>query len=100
MGAGHTCYICLRSSVPEEDRALASQRLIMFFVSTLAAAYSGSAISNYVYGVQAWHLLHSVLWKINKPELEALLKAAEKLMLSSSGRKKRCPYTINFMMTI
>jgi len=42
----------------------------------------------------------NVLWKINKPELEALLKAAEKLTPSSSRRKKRRPYMINFMLAI
>jgi len=42
---------CDQKSIPEGDRAPASQLLIMSFVSTLAAAYLGSAISNYVYGV-------------------------------------------------
>lgn len=91
---------CDQKNIPEKDRAPASQVLIMSFVSTLAAAYSGSAISNYVYGVRAWHLLHGVPWKIDKPELEALLKAAEKLTPSSSRRKKRRPYTIDFMLAI
>ena len=91
---------CDHKNIPEENRALASQLLIMSFVSTLAATYSGSAISNYIYGVQAWHLLHSVLWKINKPELEMLLKVAEKLTPSSSRRKKQCPYMIDFMLAI
>jgi len=72
----------------------------MSFVSTLAAAYSGSAISNYIYGIWAWHLLHRIPWKINKPKLEALLKAAEKLTPPSSRRKKRHPYTIDFMQAI
>ena len=91
---------CDQKNIPEKDRAPASQLLIMSFVSTLATAYSGSAISNYVYGVWAWHLLHSIPWKISKPELEALLKAAEKLTPLSSRRKKRCPYTIDFMLAI
>ena len=91
---------CYQKNIPEKDRAPASQLLIMSFVSALAAAYSGSAISNYIYGVRAWHLLHSVPWKISKPELEALLKAAEKLTPSSSMRKKRRPYTIDFMLAI
>ena len=91
---------CDQKNIPEKDRAPASQLLIMSFVSTLAAAYSGSAISNYVYGVRAWHLLHSIPWKISKPKLEALLKAAEKLTPSSSRRKKQCPYTTDFMLAI
>jgi len=91
---------CDQKNIPEGDRAPASQLLIMSFVSTLAATYSGSAISNYIYGIRAWHLLHSIPWKINKPELEALLKAAEKLTPPSSRRKKRRPYTIDFMQAI
>ena len=91
---------CDQKNIPEKDRAPASHLLIMSFVSTLAAAYSGSAISNYVYGVRAWHMLHQVPWKIEKPELEALLKAAEKLTPPSSRRKKRRPYTIDFMLAI
>ena len=70
---------CDQKNIPEGDRAPASQLLIMSFVSTLAAVYSGSVISNYVYGVWVWHLLHGVPWKINKPKLEALMKAADKL---------------------
>jgi len=91
---------CDQKNIPEKDRAPASQILIMSFISTLATAYLGSAISNYVYGVWAWHLLHSVPWKINKPKLEALLKAAEKLTPLSSRKKKQHPYTIDFMLAI
>ena len=91
---------CDQKNIPEGDRAPASQLLIMSFVSTLAAAYLGSAISNYVYRVQAWHLLHGIPWKIDKPKLEALMKAADKLTPPSSRRKKWRPYTINFMLAI
>ena len=42
---------CDQKNIPEKDRAPASRLLIMSFMSTLAAAYSGSAISNYVYRV-------------------------------------------------
>ena len=45
-------------------------------------------------------MLHRIPWKIQKPELEALLKAAEKLTPPSSRRKKRQPYMINFMLAI
>ncbi|KIK04370.1 hypothetical protein K443DRAFT_93217, partial [Laccaria amethystina LaAM-08-1] len=91
---------CDQKNIPEGDRAPTNQLLIMSFVSTLATAYSGSAISNYVYGVRGWHLLHGVPWKINKPKLETLLKAAEKLTPPSSRQKKRRPYTIDFMLAI
>ena len=45
-------------------------------------------------------MYYSVLWRIEKLELDALLKAAEKLTPPSSKRKKWCPYTINFMLAI
>ena len=64
--------------VPEAERAPASRVLLLSFVSTLAAAYSGSAVSNYLYGVQAWHILHGVLWRIERIEMHTVLKAAEK----------------------
>jgi len=44
---------CDKKNIPEKDRAPVSQPLLMSFVSTLVAAYSGSAISNYVYGICA-----------------------------------------------
>ena len=91
---------CNKKSILEKDRAPVSQLLLMSFISTLAATYSGSAISNYIYGLWAWHVLHGISWKINKLELDALLKAAEKLSPPSLKRKKRCPYTIDFMLAI
>jgi len=91
---------CDKKGIPEKDRAPVSQLLLMSFVSTLAAAYSSLAISNYVYGVQAWHILHGIPWKIQKMEMETLLKAAEKLTPPSSRRKKQCPYAIDFMQAI
>ena len=91
---------CDQKNIPKKDRAPASHLLIMSFVSTLAAAYPRSAISNYIYRVRAWHMLHRIPWKIQKPELEALLKEAEKLTPPSTRRKKRQPYMINFMLAI
>ena len=79
---------CDKKSIPEVDRAPFSQLLLMSFILTLAAAYSGSAISNYICGIRAWHLLHFILWRIEKPELDTMLKAAEKLTPPSSKRKK------------
>jgi len=91
---------CDKKNIPEKDRAPVSQLLLMSFVSTLAATYSGSTISNYVYGIRAWHILHGVPWRVEKLEMDVLLKAAEKLTPPTSKRKKRCPYTIDFMMAI
>ena len=91
---------CDMRGVPETERAPASHVLLLSFVSALAAAYSGSAISNYLYGVRAWHILHGVPWRIERMEMDTMLKAAEKMTPPSSRRKKRRPYTIDFILAI
>ena len=101
-GSGLLNFIvfCDKKNIPEVDRAPASHVLLLSFVSTLAAAYSGSAISNYLYGIRAWHILHGIPWRLEKPEMDTILKAAEKLTPPSSRQKKWRPYTINFMLAI
>ena len=91
---------CDQKGIPEEERAPASPILINAFVSSLAGAYSGSTIDNYVYGIRAWHLLHGVRWQMDVAELEVLLRAAEKSTPPSSRRKKRVPYTTEFILAI
>lgn len=91
---------CDQKEVPEDQRAPASPLLISAFVSSLAGAYSGSTIDNYVCGIRAWHILHGVKWQMDTAELETLLRAAAKTTPSSSKRKKRVPYTPNFILAI
>ncbi|KAF8799046.1 hypothetical protein BYT27DRAFT_7228279 [Phlegmacium glaucopus] len=91
---------CDKKMIAEEQRAPASPVLIASFISTLSSIYSGSAISNYVFGIRAWHLLHGIPWRMNLAEIEALLKSADKSSPASSKRKKRQPYTIDFMLSI
>ena len=93
------CF-CNKKGVPEQQRAPASQDLLSAFVSHLAAMYSGKTISNYLSGVQAWHILHRVPWTLEKKEMDLMLWAADKLMPDSVRRKKRCPYTPGFMEEI
>ncbi|PPR02753.1 hypothetical protein CVT26_009464 [Gymnopilus dilepis] len=91
---------CDQKSVPEEQRAPASKVLIMSFIATIAGAYSGKTISNYVQGVRAWHILHGVPWEMEEAEVSTLLTAAEKATPARSRRKKRTPYTPDFMVAI
>ncbi|KAF9007756.1 hypothetical protein BDZ89DRAFT_1144413 [Hymenopellis radicata] len=91
---------CDTRTTPEDQRAPASPDLISIWLSTIAGSYSGAAVKNYLYGVRAWHIIHGVDWHIKKPELDALVRAAEKLQPSSSKRKKREPYTIAFMEAV
>jgi hypothetical protein len=91
---------CTLFSVPEILRAPASPGLISAFLSSLVALYSGSTVSNYLYGVRAWHVIHGVKWAPNELEMKALLTAAEKEAPSTSRRKPRLPYTIAIMEAI
>ena len=94
-----TSLLLLRG-VPEAERAPASHVLLLSFASTLAAAYSGSVVSNYLYAVWAWHILHGVLGRIELIDMDTMLKAAEKMTPPSSRHKKRRPYTPDFILAI
>ncbi|KAH9022746.1 hypothetical protein EDB83DRAFT_2527434 [Lactarius deliciosus] len=66
----------------------------------MASAYAGKTILNYLNGVRAWHILHSIPWTLNKDEMDTMLRAAAKLMLDTSKRKLHCPYTPDFIAAI
>jgi hypothetical protein len=70
------------------------------FIANLAAAYAGKTISNYFYGVRAWHILHGISWRLDKAEMDTMLRAAEKLTPATSKKKPRRPYTPDFIDTI
>jgi len=55
---------------------------------------------NYIYGIWAWHILHGVRWQMDTAELEVLLMAAEKTAPPASKKKKRVPYTTEFMLAV
>ena len=93
------CF-CNSKATPEKERAPASQTLILAFVVHMAAAYSGKTISNYLHGVRAWHILHSFPWHVEKAKMDTMLRAADKLMPSSSKKKKRRPYTLDFIIAL
>ena len=93
------CF-CDGKAVPKLDRAPASQPLVSAFVAHMASAYSGKTISNYLHGVRAWHILHSMPWRLEKAEMDTMLRAADKLTPSSSKRKTRHPYTPDFISAV
>ncbi|KAF9044444.1 hypothetical protein BJ165DRAFT_1528979 [Panaeolus papilionaceus] len=101
-GAGLLAFhvYCDSKNIPDKDRAPANQTLISGFISNLAASYSGKMIANYVSGVRAWHILHGVKWYLNQAEMDAMLRAAEKLTPASAKRKQRRPYTLDFITAI
>lgn len=77
------CF-CDGRGIPEQERAPANQALVSSFVAHMAAVYSGKTISNYLHGVRAWHIMHSVPWRIEKMEMEVMLRAADRLTPASS----------------
>jgi hypothetical protein len=101
-GAGLLMWHCFcdDKGIPEQDRAPATQDLLSAFIAHMAAVYSGSTISNYLNGVQAWHILHSILWALEKKEMDTMLRAADKLTPSTAKRKKQRPYTPNFIAAV
>lgn len=92
------CF-CDSKAVPELERAPASQ-MLSAFVAHLAAAYSEKTISNYLHGIWAWHVLHSVPWQLKKHEMDTILRTADKLTPSSSKKKKCHPYTPEFITAL
>ena len=101
-GAGLLMWHCFCDSraTPEHERAPASQALVSAFVAHMAAAYSGKTIANYLYGIRAWHMLHSVPWQVESSEMETMLRAADKLTPNASKRKRRRPYTPEFITAL
>jgi hypothetical protein len=101
-GAGLLMWQCFCDArgVSEQERAPASQGALSAFVAHMAAAYSGKTISNYLNGVRAWHILHSVPWALEKKEMDTMLQAADKLTPSTSKKKQRLPYTPAFIAAI
>ena len=101
-GAGLLMWHCFcdEKGTTEEARAPATQPLLSLFVAHLAAAYSGKTISGYVSGIRAWHILHGLPWALKTAEMDAMLRAANKLTPSSAKKKKRCPYTPDFILAV
>ena len=101
-GAGLLMWHCFcdEKGTSEEARAPATQPLLSLFVAHLAAAYSGKTIAGYVSGIRAWHILHGLPWALKTVEMDAMLRAANKLTPNAARRKKRCPYTPGFIQAV
>jgi len=73
---------------------------ITSFLASMAGLFSNKTLHNYVHGICAWHILHGSPWAMNDDELKTILKATEKLTPATSRRKKRRPYTPEFITAI
>lgn len=92
--------LCDERGIPEGERAPVRDVTLQLFIATLAGAYNGDTIRNYVYGVRAWHILHGVPWSRNKAELDTLIRAALRLTPPALQRLPRLPWTTDFLRAI
>jgi hypothetical protein len=90
---------CDSRAIAETQRCPASTALILLFIANAAGSYSGKTITNYVFAVRAWHVLHGQPWQPNPLEVKAALDGSMVLTPASSQRPKRQPVTILFLTT-
>jgi hypothetical protein len=91
---------CDIRGIPEVQRCPADPLTIVTFVSSCAGSYAGKTLTNYIYGIRAWHILHGQSWKVQKDELQAALDGAAFLAPQSSKKPKRQPFTSEFIIEI
>ena len=69
-------------------------------ISALIGSLSSKAIHNYVYGIQAWHILYSLPWVLHKEQINMVLKGATKLAPSVVKQDKHKPITMQTMLRV
>ncbi|EIN03869.1 hypothetical protein PUNSTDRAFT_21934, partial [Punctularia strigosozonata HHB-11173 SS5] len=94
-GAGLLAFhaFCDERRLSEAQRAPASADVMQAFLASLAGMYAGTTLTNYFYGVRAWHLIHGLSWDMNEAATQTMFRAIERLAPASSRRKKRAPVT-------
>ena len=90
-GVGLLVYhiFCDSHHISEEDRSPASLILIITFISSYVGLYAGGTLANYVFAVQAWHILHRLTWNMVNFQVKAALTGAAILAPSMSKCPKR-----------
>ncbi|KIN93569.1 hypothetical protein M404DRAFT_35970 [Pisolithus tinctorius Marx 270] len=86
---------CDTHGISEAQRAPIAANTLLAFLSSCAGSYSGSALSNFMASLQAWHLLHGLPWNINPDELHTILEGASRLAPASSRRALCEPFHVN-----
>ena len=91
-GSGLLVYhvFCDLRGVPDAERCPADPTLVLSFLSACAGSYSGNALANHLYALQAqaWHTLHGMPWTMTKTEMLATLNGAVALAPSTSKKAK------------
>ena len=80
-------------NVPEIDRCLVSQPLLLLFVSMCAETYSGNTLANYIVDVHTWHMLHGRSWLLDSDTLKATTEGAACLAPPSIKHPQHDPFT-------
>ena len=91
---------CNINDIPELKRCPILHPTLLAFISSCAGAYSGSAISNHMASIHAWHLLHGHPWTVEPNELKLTLQGTAHLMPHTSKHPKRPPMTIEDIKAI
>lgn len=86
--------------VPEHQRGPASDLLILEFIAWCAGSHRGKTLSNYAYGVKAWHTVHGLGWVLDETRLKAALVAAERVAPAALKRPKRPPLLLSTLEEI
>ncbi|KAG2049254.1 hypothetical protein BDR06DRAFT_1069875 [Suillus hirtellus] len=68
--------------------------------SSCAGAYAGKILANYIFGIQAWHVLHGQAWRIEHGELKSALDGTMNQAPTESKRPKREPFTVAYILQI
>ena len=98
-GAGLLVYhvFCDLHNVTEDNRGPASPILIIAFISSCAGSYAESMVANYVFTVQAWHILHGLSLSMDDMQVKAALTDAAVLAPLISRHPKRASVTVDLM---
>ncbi|KAG2739728.1 hypothetical protein P692DRAFT_201729187, partial [Suillus brevipes Sb2] len=79
-GAGLlVCHVfCNTQSIPELQRCPADNITILTFIASCASSYAGKTLTNYVYTICTWHILHGQTWNMQQHKLKTALDGAAK----------------------
>ena len=101
-GAGLLAFhiFCNSKKIDEDLRAPVNLAILQSFVARMAGIYSVSTISGYMAAIQAWHIIHGIVWAVDGPELGAIVKGAQKMAPKKSERQKQELATIKYIKKI
>ena len=74
---------CNSCNIPNSQYCPAALLLIVMFISSCASSYSGATLTNYVFSIQVWHVLHGQPWSMDYAQVKATLNRVDWLQSSS-----------------